>query len=69
MCVKTVGHGRSPAKSYARSRAETFRCWLQNMAGLGRQGDLDTALPARSVGFRTQSEAIEALATNLVAVF
>jgi hypothetical protein len=39
------------------------------MAGLGRQGDLDTALPARSVGFRTQSEAIEALATNLVADF
>jgi len=39
------------------------------MAGFGRQGDLDAALPARSVGFRTQSKAIEAVTTNLVAVF
>lgn len=33
--------------------AETCRSWPQDVAGLGRHGDLDTALPTGSVDFHT----------------
>lgn len=59
-----------------RARSEPCRSWLQNVSGPGpprrpglRRARIDAALPTGSVGLRTLSRVIEAVITEITAVF